>query len=348
MSGRAATRRGVVTTGTLSILIRAAENHPDENLRREIWRILKEMLEESRPRHSRSDVESVIRSIEGTFLEPFLMDDRTVHVAVFLIRLAFSETGGQTRFRINSISTPDDRGGFVLTHNLSGYHVSRQLGGKHTRTPTSIWSFNPGTFSKTDSRREEFMKTRSPSKLRSKGWISEKGYRISILLDSNIAGAFQKWNKEKIDMKKLLDSSRMKPSGMKLSDLGFEGRISKNRFELNLAKPESMIKWGPRIRSCKGIELEIRFPLVDSENIVRCGIRNLSKYSGKVTAHLVLGETDLGGWIYNDFPHTPELGEELQEEINSWIPSSGWNKGKKQVSIDFPSKKPSNCRIVES
>ena len=48
MSGRAATRRGVVTTGTLSILIRAAENHPDENLRREIWRILKEMLEESR------------------------------------------------------------------------------------------------------------------------------------------------------------------------------------------------------------------------------------------------------------------------------------------------------------
>ena len=109
-----------------------------------------------------------------------------------------------------------------------------------------------------------------------------------------------------------------------------------------------MIKWGPRIRSCKGIELEIRFPLVDSENIVRCGIRNLSKDSGKVTAHLVLGETDLGGWIYNDFPHTPELGEELQEEINSWIPSSGWNNGKKQVSIDFPSRKPSNCRIVES
>ena len=91
MSGRAATRRGVVTTGTLSILIRAAENHPDENLRREIWRILKEMLEESRPRHSRSDVESVIRSIEGTFLEPFLMDDRTVHVTVFLIRLVVKQ-----------------------------------------------------------------------------------------------------------------------------------------------------------------------------------------------------------------------------------------------------------------
>ena len=192
--------------------------------------------------------------------------------------------------------------------------ISRQLGGKHMRTPTSIWSFNPGTFSKTDSRREEFMKTRSPSKLQSKGWISEKGYRISILLDSNIAGAFQKWNKEKIDMKKLLDSSRMKPSGMKLSDLGFEGRISKNRLELNLAKPESMIKWGPRIRSCKGIELEIRFPLVDSENIVRCGIRNLSKDSGKVTAHLVLGETDLGGWIYNDFPHTPELGKNYRRK----------------------------------
>ena len=109
MSGRAATRRGVVTTGTLSILIRAAENHPDENLRREIWRILKCLRNHDQGILS-SDVESVIRSIEGTFLEPFLMDDGTVHVAVFLIRLAFSETGGQTRFRINSISTPDDRG----------------------------------------------------------------------------------------------------------------------------------------------------------------------------------------------------------------------------------------------
>ena len=111
---------------------------------------------------------------------------------------------------------------------------------------------------------------------------------------------------------------------------GFRRSYLQEQIQLNLAKPESMIKWGPRIRSCKGIEPEIRFPLVDSENIVRCGIRNLSKDSGKVTAHLVLGETDLGGWIYNDFPHTPELGEELQEEINSWIPSSGWNNGKKQ------------------
>ena len=173
MSGRAATRRGVVTTGTLSILIRAAENHPDENLRREIWRILKEMLEESRPRHSRSDVESVIRSIEGTFLEPFLMDDRTVHVAVFLIRLAFSETGGQTGSESTVYRLRTIEGDSFLPIIFPGI-MYPDNSGKHTRTPTSIWSFNPGTFSKTDSRREEFMKTRSPSKLQSKGGSVKK------------------------------------------------------------------------------------------------------------------------------------------------------------------------------
>ena len=108
-----------------------------------------------------------------------------------------------------------------------------------------------------------------------------------------------------------------------------------------------MIKWGPRIRSRKGIELEIRFPLVDSENIVRCGIRNLSKDSGKVTAHLVLGETDLGGWIYNDFPHTPELGRTTGG--NQFLDSIFGMEQREETGFDrFPSKKPSNCRIVES
>ena len=68
-----------------------------------------------------------------------------------------------------------------------------------------------------------------------------------------------------------------------------------------------------------------------------------SKDSGKVTAHLVLGETDLGGWIYNDF--SSELGGTTRGN-QFWIPSS--MEQCSQVSIDFPSKKPSNCRIVES
>ena len=173
------------------------------------------------------------------------MDDGTVHVAVFLIRLAFSETGGQTRFRITVYRLRTIEGDSFLPIIFPGIMYPDNLVG-NIRELRRLSGHSIQAHFQRRIREEKNSENKKSSKLQSKGWISEKGYRISILLDSNIAGAFQMEQGEDRE-EKLLDSSRMKPSGMKLSDLGFEGRISKNRFELNLAKPESMIKWGPRI-----------------------------------------------------------------------------------------------------
>ena len=300
---------GIHTTGPLPLLIHAALSHPCGTIKERLWKKLEAFVESSRPKHSALEVEKVLQSFQGTVLEPFFLDEKNLRAAVFLTRLAFSQKEGQSRIRINSQLTPSNQGGLVLTHNLKSYFIERLSSAKYTRSPKSHWVFNPG---------REPIQADIPPRLNAKGWIGDHGYEACIELKD-----FDKenWSYSNLDIASLLRHSYLRDSRKSLLELGIDAWKRGNRLHIALARPELMIQYGPRVSSMEGLWLVLD-QHEESEEASKISLHmGFSEEKPKpLTAQVVLGQTDLGGWIYSDCGFAPQLEEDLNQELIEWSP----------------------------
>ena len=302
---------GVETTGPLPLFLHAALRHPEWAVRERLWNKLNSWLDTYGPRHNPEEVESVIRNFRGTPLEPFCLDQANLRAAVFLARLAFTRKEGQTRIRINSLDNPLSRGGMVLTHNLKTYFIERLVSGKYTRSPKTHWVFNPG---------REPEEAKYPPSLPARGWIGDHGYEASIDVgDLDAAG----WDCKNISIPDLLNHSHLVGSNHSLIHLGIDAWTVGSRLHIAVARPELMIRLGPQIASPEGIWiiLDQHPEYLESAKIsLHLGI---SEETPKpLTAQVVLGLTDLGGWIHTSCGFAPKVEPDLLEVLNQWGPSS--------------------------
>jgi hypothetical protein len=302
-------KAGIPTTGSLPLLIHAALSHPSCKVREKLWIKLDALLDNSFPKHKATEVEKVLLSFKGTVLEPFYLDKNNLRAAVFLTRLAFSQKEKQSRIRINSQLNPLDQGGLVLTHNLKSYFIERLKSAKYTRSPKCHWVFNPG---------REPIQTDLPPRLNAKGWIGDHGYEACIeLKDFGV----EEWNYSNINISSLIQHSYLRDSRKSLLDLGVDAWKRRNRLHLAMARPELMIQYGPKISSKEGLWFFLN-QHDESENASGVSLHmGFSEEDPKpLTARVVLGQTDLGGWIYSDCEFTPQLEENLNQALLDWCP----------------------------
>jgi len=311
MSEKDKQRNGVITRGPLPLLLYGANSHPSEKVRKELWKILDRWLEGFRPQHSPSIVREAILGFKGTFLEPFKLDSKNLRIATFLIRLAFSSAGGQTRIRINSALNSYNCGGLVMTHNLRGYYVEMLACGDNTKSPRSLWAFNPGL---------KPTPRAFPPMLPAQGWIGDQGFEASIDLGKV---KNKNWLPESLVFEKLLEHSFLMNNRKNLRDLGIKVSVKNKRLHLSIANPELMIKLGPKICSGEGVKIKLKKCHINNlQPFIQLGMQFLEEEPKPITAQLVLEETDLGGWVYTDFLFCPKIPMELQRIIEKWLPVS--------------------------
>ena len=122
----------------IPLILCAAVHHPDSSVRGRIRNAVAEWLSRAGPRFSRERISSFLRSRRGTPLEPFELNEQDLELAEILTQYAFSNIGGQTRFRVVSRETIGTDGGVMLTDNLHGYYIERYVHGFRTKTPTDF------------------------------------------------------------------------------------------------------------------------------------------------------------------------------------------------------------------
>jgi len=310
---------GPNTNGPLPLLLYAASHHPQSEIQSQLWSALECWLESLNPLHSHELVETALKKHPGTPLEPLLLKDEERRIASFLSRVAFSRTGRQTRIRLNSSLNPSTKGGLILTHNLQGYFVERLSVGSNTRSSNAHWAFNPGI--KPDLRK-------LPPRLPAHGWIGEHGYEVVIDLRNT---PVEKWNLHDLKNNALISNSLLIETKKSLLSEGFDVWGDGGQLHVALARAERMIRLGPKISSKEGMWINLRGGDKEMDQPqLRLEFKISERRPQPVVAQLVVGQTDLGGWLHTDCLASPSLPEELQRCLEEWMPiTNNWKHSKK-------------------
>ena len=134
----------------IPLVLWAAVRHPDGSVRSGLRQAMGEWIATAKPRYSRQQISSFLRSQEGTAIEPFVLNEQDLELAELLIQYAFSELGNQTRFRVVSRETLGAEGGVMLTDNLHGYYIERYARGFRTKTPAEFGFIAPAEMPDSD------------------------------------------------------------------------------------------------------------------------------------------------------------------------------------------------------
>jgi hypothetical protein len=163
----------------VSLVIRAAQCHPDAVLRERLTELLAEWVKGLKPYHSEDAVRGFFASFPGTVIEPFSLKGRNLEVAVLSTQIALSNRMGQTRFRVVGEETVGNKGGLVLTNNLRGYYVERYAYGVHRRSPERAWFVAPAAIEAGESPGPQTKRDASP---RAVCRMDDNGYTIEITM----------------------------------------------------------------------------------------------------------------------------------------------------------------------
>jgi hypothetical protein len=127
----------------LPLILLAARQHPDADLRLRLTACIEDHLSDSGPRYSEAEVAEALGGINGTPIEPFTLSQEDRFLTTPLVRLAFSSRYQRTRFRVVSRDTIGPEGGAVLTNNLRHHYVERYARGRWRQTKKDFWFVAP-------------------------------------------------------------------------------------------------------------------------------------------------------------------------------------------------------------
>jgi hypothetical protein len=256
----------------------------------------------------RETIRSCITGEKGTPLEPFILQEEDVELAVFLAQVAFSDSVGETRIRIVSRDTIGNGGGLVLTNNLKSYFTERYAFGKNRHNLKVGWEFIPNF-------------------LKSLGSLKVLSQEASIMSDDvGFCISIPSLQIEPDDFQDALDSyqsnARIDGCDFDFSQLGLRVDRFQRGVKIVTGSPESIIRLMPALLDEKLLFLESDDDSLYPTVVVRLSMPDESKISLKA----VYGNSPLNyKWINcGDVPDF-DLTEDISQSICRWCrPHSDW------------------------
>lgn len=217
-------------SGDFSVALWAATCHPDRTLRRRLLAQLDDWIMEGGPLFSHDDITMALCDVEGTTVEPFVLTEPGLSVAIRMVQAAFSKRMKKRRVRLVSEETLGNMGGFVLTDNLKGYYVERFALGKNTKMPKSGWYLAPAEMDRELKNRQAAGQT----PIKTSCSIDESGYLINILLPE--------WVMAKIMVSNIETQSFVLNSRIPFKEVGLLVSCKEPNLYIRPGSPESTLR----------------------------------------------------------------------------------------------------------
>ena len=290
------------------LILTSAFYHPEKTLRAKLRQMIDEWIDELEPAYDESDIRSLIAEEQGTPLEPFVLSEADLDMAVVLARAAFSKRLRQTRFRIVSSDTIGFKGGLVITNNLNHYYAERYVFGKYRRNPTAGVSFFPGYVPK--SKKHSLFKL---NKAYAKAFTDDEGFNIVVPWpylgeDPGIVAR---------DMQRY---SRIGGVEDTFDRIGLRVEAGADSIEVRTGSPEAQIKMLAYMMNNETLRLSSsdRFQHMPEAQIVLEMPDEEENDISLKTAFLVSNETC--DWLNSDFSHPIMIEKEEKVAISKWLP----------------------------
>lgn len=132
-----------VDSSSLPLILFAAVQHPDPDLKKKLRTRLSKWILHFEPQHDAGEILRALDRCKGTPIEPFSLDDDDRYLAVFLTRLAFSSKLDIAGVRIVSHETIGARGGCLLNRELKYKYLERFVPARSPEPPATAWWLAP-------------------------------------------------------------------------------------------------------------------------------------------------------------------------------------------------------------
>ncbi len=228
---------------SLPLLFFAAVQHPDDDFRRELKKLLGDWVQTLGPLCTMQEVTKALQNCKGTLLEPFILEPEDMEIAGMLVRMAFSKAYEQTRFRIVSRETLGGAGGCIMTSNLKHYYVERYALGKRRITPKKFWNFAPNNVPCNNIVENLGAAMRNAHEqekcLRASIQLDEDGYQIELVgTDLRLL----QWPKMVRLSSMLQKNSCIGDSGETLDTMGVRAEVGRGSISLTPGSPEATMR----------------------------------------------------------------------------------------------------------
>jgi len=276
------------------------------------------------PRFQSTEIIDALRACGGTTLEPFTLGDDDEEIATMLLRIAFSDAFGQTRFRIVSRETLGSDGGCVMTNNLEHYYVERYARGKRRKTPSAYWSFSPRNLP-IKAINALGASAREASRLMNSLQVSlvadDSGFRVQL---KNVDLSTLQWPETARLAGSLQKHSVIGASRETLDAIGLRVQVGKGTLSLLPGSPEATMRMTAHMLSESLLVLE---PGAENEGRFKVYVRLAPPSDGEQPLKALVAVTNgfFKEWLDLDTEQAPELSESQRLTIARWLmPHDSW------------------------
>jgi hypothetical protein len=296
----------------ISLLLLAAVQHPEGEVRRRIRKSLEAWVEEARPRYTSHQIAALLQSQEGTAIEPFVLNRRDRYLAVLLTRLAFSERYHRTRFRVVSRETMGTEGGLMLTNHLRAFYIERYVKGYRRRTPDHFGFVAPAEMP-TGERVASWTRTEAEA------GIDQRGLYIRV-------GPFD-WTKEMgVEPHRLLwllmQHSFLKGNAILPLNRGFNLVVDRNQLWVRTLGSESMLQLSAHMSQGSLLALAVSSTDVRARVFIR--LQPLDRERIDLSC-IASGTGSLPQWVSVEAERSPAISRDLRVSVARWFrPHESW------------------------
>jgi hypothetical protein len=292
--------------GTLPWILFAASYYPDGDIRRQLWQVLDQWLEDQDSALDADEVHRVIAEEKGTDLEPFNLTGEALRTGVFLTRLALASNSVASRFRLVSEDTIGNRGGLVITRSGNSFYSERFALGKNRLIRTKTLFFAPSMMTDVPLR-STYASTLDANLHGDDGGLYLDVHMAALsLIGWDIGGGTY----NTLAMA-LTAQSRIAETGAPLESLGLTIAPISDGIRISATSPESIIRFSSYIVQGRAVLLSgpPRFSL----------LATLPKEAqGKVPLQLVARDDFASDWMNADGLGAPNIDPDLKKLIAGW------------------------------
>lgn len=212
------------------LILASAFYHPENSVRARLLKIVDRWVNNMKPMGSEKTIRTILTNETGTPLEPFILNDEDIEMAVRLAMAAFSKKVYAERFRIVSKETIGFEGGLVITRNFNHYYAERYIRGECHRKPKTGFTFLPAyTPCSKKSPLVQIGNTQACLETDEEGFVIRLAWP-DMTVNRGIAA------------KRLQRNSRIPSSDKTFDELGLRVDANDSGFEIRTGGPESQIK----------------------------------------------------------------------------------------------------------
>ena len=304
-----------IKQGPLPLLLLSAIDHPSDQVRSRIWKLVKTWITQLEPTIDYKTVEKLIENVSGTSLEPFTVTGDNKKLAAFLVCAAFSKKINKSRFRIVSEQTVGNLGGAVFTKNGSYFYSESFILGTNKLNKSNICFFSPST-------KPLLSKWNNPA---AKLLVSDKEAIIEINDVLKEIGFKEKENSKFLN--DLRHNSVIGKDKKTLLSLGMDISLENRKIKISSKSPESLIRFSSYLVTNDKIFLKTKMIESAKFDIVI----NLEVNDKKnLKCYFLAKDSFAYEWMNVNSFASPNIEPRLIEEISHWaFPHSEWEEKQK-------------------